>query len=72
MTGQKGKILEMLRISPRPNYAFPAVGILKYTNRISELNALGYDIRCTHQKGGVFLYTLHEPGQLSFPMVGTG
>ena len=61
MKGQKGKILEALRDGPKPNYYFPnKMNILKYTNRMSELNAAGYKITCHHQKGGVFIYTLHE------------
>ena len=71
MKGQKGEIPRALRTGPQPNYVFPRMGILKYTNRISELRQMGYDIRCDENHGeSMRYYTLHESnGEL--PMGGS-
>lgn len=61
LTGQKKKIVEMLRVRPRCNYEFPMVNILKYTNRLSELNKMGYIIEAERQeRSSTWVYTLVE------------
>ena len=61
LTGQKKRIIDMLRQGPVRNYLFPQVGILKYTNRMSELNALGYIIEARRvEKTGTWIYHLVE------------
>ena len=66
LTGQKKRIIEMLRRGDMPNHVFPAVGILKYTNRMSELNAIGYIIEARRvEKTGTWIYTLVEDPECS-------
>ena len=61
LTGQKKKIIEMLRMGPHANYAFPMVNILKYTSRMSELNKMGYVIEAVKQeRSSTWIYHLIE------------
>jgi hypothetical protein len=62
LTGQKLAIVKALRIGPRPNYYFPVtLGIMKYTNRTSELNKMGYINEARRvDNTGVWIYHLIE------------
>ena len=55
--GQCAKMLTMLRARPQLNSALVAIAN-KYTSRISDLRALGFEIKCTRVEGGLTLYTL--------------
>ena len=69
---QTSKIIKLLwRAGKRgvPNYEFPKHGILRYSARINELRADGYDILCERQylpngrATNIFRYTLIEEDQ---------
>lgn len=60
---QLDAILARLRRGPATNAQLAALS-LKYTGRISDLRALGHDIRCERQgDDGTTTYMLTEPGQ---------
>lgn len=56
-------ILDMLQVAPRLNVELAAVS-LKYTSRVSDLRAAGYDVVCERIEDGVTMYRLggrHDP-----------
>lgn len=56
---QNYRLLERLRLGPIMNHEIVYdLGILKYTNRISDLRARGYDIQSKPIKRGVWQYSL--------------
>lgn len=57
LSGQCQVILDLLRAAPRTNVELAAVS-LKYTSRVSDLRAAGYDVMCDRSKGGTTLYRL--------------
>jgi hypothetical protein len=57
LSGQCAAILALLRAGPRTNAELAAVS-LKYTSRLSDLRAAGYEITCQRLEGGVTLYRL--------------
>jgi hypothetical protein len=59
LTGQNAAILERLRRGPATNAELCGLS-LKYTSRISDLRAAGYDIDCQRGSGGLNTYTLKE------------
>jgi len=62
LRGQAGKILERLRQGRATNAELSRLA-LKYTGRISDLRAKGYDIRMVEQdrESGLTVYELEEP-----------
>ena len=62
---QCARMLKLIKACPNgvPNYRFPAMGILKYSSRITELRKEGHEVIAERQyiKGratGVWLYRL--------------
>lgn len=57
LSGQCAAILAMLEAGPRTNAELAAVS-LKYTSRVSDIRAAGYDVTCQRLDGGTTLYRL--------------
>jgi len=59
---QRQAILDRLRRGPATTVELAAIA-LKYTGRVSELRQAGHVITATPIEGGVYRYTLVEPGR---------
>lgn len=57
LAGQNAAILERLRRGPATNVELSGLS-LKYTGRLSDLRAAGYQIECERGEGGVNTYRL--------------
>jgi hypothetical protein len=57
LKGQNLEILKRLRSGPATNVELAALS-LKYTARISDIRAAGYDIEATRVDGGLWQYKL--------------
>lgn len=57
LVGQNAAILARLRQGPATNAELAKIS-LKYTSRISDLRAAGYDVQCRTGQGGVNTYVL--------------
>lgn len=60
LEGQNAAILEILRAGIATNTELARVS-LKYTARISDIRAAGYEIEARRVKGGLWEYRLIEP-----------
>jgi len=60
LSGQNGELLVRLRRGPVTNVELQAIGMLKYTSRISDLRKAGYRVTAERVSGGVFVYRLEE------------
>lgn len=60
LSNQNEKILAELRKGPVTNHELSTLGILKYTSRISDLRAAGFDVRIKSRdrKTGLVVYEL--------------
>jgi hypothetical protein len=60
LSAQCRKMIERLRQGPATNADFVHMGIFKYTSRISDARAAGYDVRVVsrNHQTGVTLYRL--------------
>jgi len=61
---QRQAILDRLRRGPATTVELAAIA-LKYTGRVSELRQAGHVITATPIEGGVYRYTLVEPGRVT-------
>lgn len=59
LSGQSADILARLEEGPATNAELAAIS-LKYTSRISDLRAAGYEIEARRVSGGTFEYLLTE------------
>lgn len=59
VTGQALAILERLREGPATNHELASMS-LKYSGRVSDLRAAGYEINAKRMSGGVWVYRLDE------------
>lgn len=57
LTGQNLQILQRLKCGPCLNVELAQIS-LKYTSRVSDLRAAGYEIECQRLDGGKTLYKL--------------
>ena len=57
LSGQNLAILERLQRGPATNRELAALS-LKYTSRISDLRAAGYDVQAERHEGGLTIYRL--------------
>lgn len=59
LSGQNLRILERLQRGPATNRELAAIS-LKYTSRVSDLRAAGYDVQADRKAGGLTVYRLGE------------
>ncbi len=61
MRGQNAAILDRLMQGPATNAELATIS-LKYTSRISDIRAAGYQVECHRGEGGLNVYRLTSPG----------
>lgn len=67
MGSQNHVLLNELRNRPLTNFEIiRIVGCLKYTSRISDLRAAGYEVIAKNEGGGTWTYYLREKINLKF------
>ena len=57
LRGQNARVLKRLRLGPATNAELSTIS-LKYTSRVSDLRAMGFEIVCERGRGGLNSYSL--------------